>query len=268
MADYVLTPPPVPAVPVAGGGLFPVRRVYCVGRNYAEHAKEMGFTGREDPFFFCKPADALVPVADGETGTIPYPPRTSNLHYEMELVVAIGKGGRDIPVEQADDHVWGYALGLDMTRRDLQGEAKKLGRPWEVGKGFDKSAPIGPIHRRSATGVLEKGAIWLDVNGQRKQSSDISQMIWNIPESIAYLSGLFELQPGDLIFTGTPEGVGPVVAGDLMVGGVDGPGPFLCPFAFRRRPRGGAPAVNIDFVSWSPAAHARLRRSDDPPNAV
>jgi len=224
MPDYVLPPQPVVALPVAGGGLFPVRRVYCVGRNYAEHAKEMGFTGREDPFFFCKPADAVVAVADGTTGSIPYPPRTSNLHYEMELVVAVGKGGRDIAVEQANDHVWGYALGLDMTRRDLQGEAKKQGRPWEVGKGFDQSAPIGPIHPRSATGVLEQGAIWLDVNGQRKQSSDISQMIWNIPESIAYLSGLFELQPGDLIFTGTPEGVGAVVAGDLMVGGVAGLG--------------------------------------------
>ena len=224
MPDYVLTPGSVAAVPVAGGGLFPVRRVYCVGRNYAEHAKEMGFTGREDPFFFCKPADAVTPVADGETGAMPYPPATSNLHYEMELVVALGKGGRDIPVDRANDCIWGYALGLDMTRRDLQGEAKKQGRPWEVGKAFDHSAPIGPIHTRSATGILDTGAIWLDVNGQRKQSSDISQMIWNIPETIAYLSGLFELQPGDLIFTGTPEGVGAVVRNDLMVGGVDGLG--------------------------------------------
>ena len=223
--DYVFPPSPPVALPVAGShARLPVRRVYCVGRNYAEHAKEMGFTGREDPFFFSKPADALVPVADGQTGTIPYPSRTANLHYEMELVVVLGKGGKDLSVEQASECIWGYALGLDMTRRDLQGEAKKQGRPWEVGKAFDQSAPIGPIHPRSATGLLERGAIWLDVNGQRKQASDISQMIWNIPESIAYLSGLFELRAGDLIFTGTPEGVGAVVSGDEMVGGVDGLG--------------------------------------------
>ncbi len=220
--DYVLPPLPVTAVPVAGtAALFPVRRVYCVGRNYAEHAKEMGFTGREDPFFFCKPADGIIAVADGETGKMPYPSKTANLHYEMELVVAIGKAGKDIPVEQANDHIWGYALGLDMTRRDLQGEAKKQGRPWEVGKAFDKSAPLGPIHPRGVTGVIDTGAIWLDLNGARKQSSDLSQMIWNVPESIAYLSGLFELQPGDLIYTGTPEGVGAVVKGDKLVGGIE-----------------------------------------------
>jgi len=225
MVDYVVTPPAVVAIPVAHGlGQFPVRRVYCVGRNYAEHAKEMGFTGREDPFFFCKPADAVMHVADGVTGSMPYPPGTSNLHYEMELVVALGQGGRDIPPARANECVWGYALGLDMTRRDLQGEAKKQGRPWETGKAFDHSGPIGPIHPRSRTGTLDKGAIWLDVNGQRKQASDISQMIWNIPDTIAYLSGLFELRPGDLIFTGTPEGVGAVQRGDLMVGGVDGLG--------------------------------------------
>jgi fumarylpyruvate hydrolase len=223
--DYVLPPSPPVAVPVAGSAaLFPVRRVYCVGRNYAEHAKEMGFTGREDPFFFSNPADAIIAVADGETGKMPYPSKTSNLHYEMELVVAIGKAGKDIPVEKANDHIWGYALGLDMTRRDLQGEAKKLGRPWEVGKAFDQSAPLGPIHPRSATGLIEKGEIWLDVNGTRKQNSNLTELIWNIPESIAYLSGLFELQPGDLIFTGTPEGVGAVVKNDLMVGGVAGLG--------------------------------------------
>jgi len=225
MVDYVVTPPAVVAIPVADGkGQFPVRRVYCVGRNYAEHAKEMGFTGREDPFFFCKPANALMPVADGQTGAMPYPPRTSNLHHEMELVVALGKGGRDIPAERATECVWGYALGLDMTRRDLQGEAKKQGRPWETGKAFDFSGPIGPIHPRSKTGTLEQGRIWLDVNGKRRQESDISQMIWNIPDTIAYLSGLFELQPGDLIFTGTPEGVAAVERNDLMVGGVDGLG--------------------------------------------
>jgi len=223
--DYVFPPSPPVGLPVAGSSaLFPARRVYCVGRNYAEHAKEMGFTGREDPFFFCKPADAIVPVADGQTGSIPYPSRTSNLHYEMELVVVLAKGGKDIPVEQANDCIWGYALGLDMTRRDLQGEAKKQGRPWEVGKAFDFSAPLGPIHPRSATGTLERGAIWLEVNGQRKQSSDISQMIWNIPESISYLSSLFELKAGDLIFTGTPEGVGAVVQGDVMTGGIEGLG--------------------------------------------
>jgi fumarylpyruvate hydrolase len=223
--DYVLPPQPAVAVPVAGSAaLFPVRRVYCVGRNYAEHAKEMGFTGREDPFFFCKPADAVISVRDGETGKMPYPSKTSNLHYEMELVVAIGKAGKDIPVEKANEHIYGYALGLDMTRRDLQGEAKKQGRPWEVGKAFDQSAPLGPIHPVSKTGIMEKADIWLDVNGTRKQGSNISELIWNIPESIAYLSGLFELQPGDLIFTGTPEGVGPVVKNDLMVGGVAGLG--------------------------------------------
>jgi len=220
--NYVLPPAPVTAVPVAGGDAqFPVRRVYCVGRNYAEHAKEMGFTGREDPFFFCKPADAIVTVAPGETGKMPYPAKTANLHYEMELVVAIGKGGKDIPVDQANAHIWGYALGLDMTRRDLQGEAKKLGRPWEVGKAFDHSAPLGPIHPLASVGILEEGRIWLDVNGVRKQDSNLRELIWNIPESISYLSGLFELQPGDLIFTGTPEGVGAVVRNDVLVGGVD-----------------------------------------------
>ncbi|OZI50128.1 fumarylacetoacetate hydrolase family protein [Bordetella genomosp. 5] len=223
--EYVIQPAPVASVPVAGSNAsFPVRRVYCVGRNYAEHAKEMGFTGREDPFFFCKPADALLTVADGETGEMPYPSKTSNLHYEMELVVVLGKGGKDIPVDQANDCIWGYALGLDMTRRDLQGEAKKQGRPWEVGKAFDHSAPIGPVHPRSVTGTIDTGAIWLDVNGTRKQSSDLAQMIWNIPESISYLSGLFELQPGDIIFTGTPEGVGAVVKGDVITGGVEGLG--------------------------------------------
>jgi fumarylpyruvate hydrolase len=223
--DFVVAPAPLVALPIAGvDALFPVRRVFCVGRNYAEHAKEMGFTGREDPFFFSKPADALVPVADGETGIIPYPTKTASLHYEMELVVALGAGGTDLTVEQAAESIWGYALGLDMTRRDLQSEAKKLGRPWEVGKAFDHSGPIGPIHPRDAAHPLDRGAIWLDVNGTRKQSSDIDQMIWAASESIAFLSGLFELKAGDLLFTGTPAGVGPVVSGDLMVGGVDGLG--------------------------------------------
>lgn len=225
MATTIIPALPVAALQVAGSdAVFPVRRVYCVGRNYAEHAKEMGFTGREDPFFFCKPADALLNVADGQTGSMPYPPKTSNLHYEIELVVALDKGGRDLTVEQAAACVWGYAIGLDMTRRDLQGEAKKLGRPWEVGKGFDQSAPIGPLHPREKVGTLDAGAISLSVNGTVKQSSDLSQMIWNIAESISYLSGLFELKAGDIIFTGTPEGVGPVVAGDTMVGAVAGLG--------------------------------------------
>ncbi|RTZ41126.1 FAA hydrolase family protein [Candidimonas sp. SYP-B2681] len=216
---------PVAAIPVAGSdAVFPVRRVYCVGRNYAEHAKEMGFTGREEPFFFCKPADALLTVADGQVGTMSYPPKTANLHYEIELVVALDKGGRDLTTEQAVDCIWGYGIGLDMTRRDLQGEAKKQGRPWEVGKAFDQSAPIGPLHPREQVGTLNSGAISLSVNGAAKQSSDLSQMIWNIAESIAYLSGLFELKAGDIIFTGTPEGVGPVVAGDTMVGAIEGLG--------------------------------------------
>lgn len=216
---------PVAAIPVIGSdAVFPVRRVYCVGRNYAEHAKEMGFTGREDPFFFNKPSDALLNVADGQTGEMPYPPKTGNLHYEIELVVALNKGGRDLTAEQAAECVWGYAIGLDMTRRDLQGEAKKQGRPWEVGKAFDQSAPIGPLHPREQVGTLGSGAISLSVNGDVKQSSDLSQMIWNVAESIAYLSGLFELKAGDIIFTGTPEGVGPVVAGDTLVGAVAGLG--------------------------------------------
>ena len=223
--DYVFTPPAQVSVPVVGSAQrFPLRRIYCVGRNYAEHAKEMGFTGREDPFFFSKPADAVVAVNTGETGQIAYPPKTSNLHYEMELVAVLGKGGKDIPVEQANDYVWGYALGLDMTRRDLQNESKKQGRPWETGKAFEQSAPMGPIHPRSQVGTLASGAIWLDVDGQRKQSSDLAQMIWSIPESIAYLSSLFTLQAGDAIFTGTPEGVGAVVSGNVLTGGVDGLG--------------------------------------------
>lgn len=219
MSDYVFAAPPVVAIPVVGQNQkFPVRRVFCVGRNYAEHAKEMGFTGREDPFFFCKPADALVVIPDGSEGKMHYPSKTSNLHYEMELVVALGSGGKDITVEQAESHIFGYALGLDMTRRDLQGEAKKQGRPWEVGKAFDEAGPIGPIHPVQKTGILNAGQISLEVNGVVKQDSNLDQLIWNIPESISYLSGLFELKAGDLIFTGTPEGVGAVIAGDKMVG--------------------------------------------------
>jgi len=222
---HVVATPPLVEIPVSGSSqTFPVRRVYCVGRNYVEHAKEMGFTGREPPFFFMKPADAILVVPEGATGELPYPSRTSDLHHEIELVAAIGKGGRNIAAADAHAHVYGYAIGLDMTRRDLQGEAKKLGRPWEVGKAFDHSGPIGPIHPASATGHYTKGAISLDVNGASRQKSDISLLIWNLAETIEHLSSLFELQPGDLIYTGTPEGVAAVKQGDLLVGRIDGLG--------------------------------------------
>jgi fumarylpyruvate hydrolase len=212
------------SIPVAGGGAWPVRRIYCVGRNYEEHAKEMGFTGREPPFFFMKPADAILHVPEGRTGEMPYPPGTSNLHFEMELVVAIGTGGAHIKAADAFKHVWGYAVGLDMTRRDLQGEAKKQGRPWEIGKGFDASAPIGSIVPAARAGNPSQALIELKVNGAVKQSSNTSKLIWNIAETIEHLSAFWRLEPGDLIFTGTPEGVGAVVKGDLMEGQVAGVG--------------------------------------------
>ena len=230
--DYVIAPAPVVAVPIAENAdaastreYFPVRRIYCVGRNYAAHAREMGHDpDREPPFFFSKPADALVYVGPGATGEFPYPSRTHDVHHEMELVVAIGRAGRDIAVDRALEYVYGYALGLDMTRRDLQAEAKKMGRPWDVAKGFDHSAPLGPIHPVSRVGHIERGAIWLKVNGVERQRSDISQLTWSTAETIAHLSTLFALQPGDLIFTGTPEGVAAVARGDVMTGGVDGLG--------------------------------------------
>ena len=219
MSDYVIAPPPVAAVPVSGGGLFPVRRIFCVGRNYAEHAREMGGDPtREAPFFFTKPADALV---TGGADT-PYPSATSDLHFELELVVAIGTGGVDIAEADALGHVWGHAVGLDMTRRDLQAGAKKAGRPWDMAKGFDLSAPIGDLVPVATSGAMASGALELTVNGARRQSSDVSRMIWSVPETIAYLSGLVRLAPGDLIFTGTPEGVGAVVRGDVLEGRVDG----------------------------------------------
>jgi fumarylpyruvate hydrolase len=221
---FVITPPAQPAVPVAGGGLFPVHRIYCVGRNYAEHAQEMGFSGREPPFFFLKPADAVLPVADAATGEMAYPPLTANLHHEIELVVAIGVGGRDIPASDALRHIWGYAVGLDMTRRDLQNEMKKQGRPWSIGKAFDASAPIGPLHAIAQTGELTQGAITLSVNGTLRQRGDLRELIWNVAETIETLSKAWTLQPGDLIFTGTPAGVGAVVAGDLIEGQIDGLG--------------------------------------------
>ncbi|MGE8059431.1 fumarylacetoacetate hydrolase family protein [Pseudomonas sp. NPDC089547] len=223
---YLFEPAATTSLPIAGSDQrFPVRRVYCVGRNYAAHAREMGFDpDREPPFFFCKPADAVVPVAEGQTLELAYPAETSNYHYEIELVAAIGKGGRNIPLEQASDHVWGYAVGLDMTRRDLQMKMREMGRPWEIGKAFDASAPIAPLYPASEVGHPAQARIWLQVEGADRQRSDIDKLIWSVPETIAYLSRFFELQPGDLIMTGTPEGVGPVVAGELMVGGVDGLG--------------------------------------------
>jgi fumarylpyruvate hydrolase len=221
----VVVPAPQPVlVPVAGGGSWPVRRIYCVGRNYEEHAKEMGFTGREPPFFFMKPADAIVYVPEGSVGEIPYPTLTGNLHYEIELVVAIGTGGAGIRAADAMKHVWGYAVGLDMTRRDLQNDMKKQGRPWEIGKAYDASAPIGPIVPAARAGNASDAAIALTVNGQTKQSSTTAKLIWNIAETIEHLSAAWRLEPGDLIFTGTPEGVGAVKSGDLMEGSVAGVG--------------------------------------------
>ena len=219
---------PAVAVPVAGTDqAFPVHRIYCVGRNYAAHAREMGFDpNREPPFFFCKPADAIVYVAPGTTGSFPYPSETKNCHYEMELVAAIGTGGSDIPVARALEHVYGYALGLDMTRRDLQIRMRDMGRPWDIGKAFDHAAPIGPIHRASEVGHLAKGAIWLKLNGESRQNADLSDLIWSVAETVAYLSKFFALVPGDLIYTGTPEGVGAVVKGDRIKGGIAGLGEF------------------------------------------
>ena len=221
---FVITPPAQPAVPVIGGGLFPVHRIYCVGRNYAEHAQEMGFTGREPPFFFLKPADAVLPVADGAIGEMAYPSLTGNLHHEIELVVAIGVGGRDIPAADVLRHIWGYAVGLDMTRRDLQNDMKKQGRPWCIGKAFEASAPIGPLHAIAQTGELTRGAITLSVNGTLRQQGDLRELIWNVAETIETLSKAWTLQPGDLIFTGTPAGVAAVVAGDLIEGVIEGLG--------------------------------------------
>jgi fumarylpyruvate hydrolase len=223
--SYAFEPTPVVSVPVVGKAeRFPVHRIYCVGRNYEEHAKEMGFTGREPPFFFMKPADAVLVVNAGETGDMPYPSLTNNLHHEIELVVAIGKGGKNIQAANAMDHVYGYAVGLDMTRRDLQNEMKKQGRPWCIGKGFEHSAPIGPITPTALAGDVANAEIYVQVNGQDRQRSSTSQLIWNIAETIEHVSSAWELQAGDLIYTGTPEGVAAVVAGDIMVGSVAGLG--------------------------------------------
>ncbi|MDF2620335.1 MAG: fumarylacetoacetate hydrolase [Xanthobacteraceae bacterium] len=216
---YVITPPGIATLPVEGSDkLFPIHRIYCVGRNYAEHAIEMGHDpNKEPPFFFQKNPDNVI-----TNGTFPYPDKSSDVHYEVEMLVALGKGGRNIPVEQALDHVWGYGIGLDMTRRDLQGEAKKLGRPWEVGKAFEDSAPCSALVPASKIGHPNQGKVWLKVNGALRQQGDLNQMIWKVPEMIAYLSGLFELQPGDVIMSGTPAGVGAIVRGDHMEGAVEG----------------------------------------------
>ncbi|MDO9438063.1 fumarylacetoacetate hydrolase family protein [Hydrogenophaga sp.] len=221
--SYLFSPTPVTGVPIVGQSeLFPVHRVYCVGRNYEDHAKEMGFTGREPPFFFLKPADTVLVVPEGDTGRMPYPSLTKNLHHEIELVVAIGKGGTNIKAADAMSHVFGYAVGLDMTRRDLQNDMKKQGRPWCIGKGFELSAPIGPITPAASAGDIVNAEISVTVNGGDRQRSHIHKLIWNMAETIEHLSAAWALQPGDLIYTGTPEGVAAVVTGDTMVGTITG----------------------------------------------
>ena len=214
----------VTTIPIVGEtDVFPVRRIYCIGRNYAAHSREMGSDPtREPPFFFQKPTDAIQWVPAGTVPDHPYPSLTKNYHYEAELVAALGKGGRNIPIDKALDHVWGYTLGLDMTRRDLQRAMGDEKKPWEIGKSFDRSAPIGAIHKVAQTGHFTKGAIWLKVNGQPKQSADLSQMIWSVAEQISKLSEAFELFPGDIIYSGTPENVGPVVRGDVIEMHIDG----------------------------------------------
>ncbi len=222
MTGFVIPAPAQAQLPVQGGGTFPVRRVYCIGRNYAAHAVEMGHDpDREPPFFFQKNPDSL-----DASGQFPYPAKTSDVHHEAELLVALKSGGTDIAIEDALDHVWGYAPCLDMTRRDLQGDAKKMGRPWEIGKSFERSAPVGPLHQVSEVGHPETGEITLTVNGELRQSGDLGQMIWKVPEMIAYLSEYFELAAGDVILSGTPAGVGPIVRGDVMVVSIAGLNPL------------------------------------------
>ena len=222
MTDYVLTPTQTPSLAVQGSDArFPLRRVFCVGRNYSEHAREMGHDpDREPPFFFMKPADAVVPAE----GVVAYPPLTADLHHEVELVVAIGKGGVDISPDKALSHVWGYGVGIDLTRRDLQAQAKKLSRPWEWAKAFDQSAPSTALQPVSATGHPARGTIWLKVNGEQRQIGDLSDQIWTVSEVISHASRSVALQPGDLIFTGTPAGVGALQPGDTVSAGIDGIG--------------------------------------------
>ena len=220
MSNFAIPTWDTPSLPVAGTDAeFPVRRIYCVGRNYAAHAREMGHDpDREPPFFFAKPSDALVPNG----GDVPYPVATKNLHPEIEMVVALKSGGKDIPVEKANDCIYGYGVGLDLTRRDMQGFAKDMGRPWDLSKGFDQSAPTTRLHPVSEVGLIESGTISLTVNGEMRQKGDLADMIWNVPETIAYLSSLIELKSGDLIFTGTPDGVAAIERGDVLIGHVDG----------------------------------------------
>ena len=222
--EYAIPPWELPSVPVAGTNQrFPVRHIFCVGRNYAEHAKEMGGDAtREPPFFFTKAADAILPVVPPAVGRIAYPMATKNFHHELELVVAIGKRGVNVAAADALALVFGYAGGLDMTRRDLQHEMREKKRPWDIGKSFAQAAPIAPLHPVTATGVLAKGEVTLLVNGERRQHGDLADMIWDVPHMIEFLSRLYRLEPGDLIFTGTPSGVGPVVAGDRLDGRIAG----------------------------------------------
>jgi fumarylpyruvate hydrolase len=226
--QYAITAWDLPAVPVAGTGLlFPVRHIYCVGRNYAEHAKEMGGDAtKEPPFFFTKPADAVVPVVPPAVGHVAYPMATRNFHHELELVVAIGASGANVTAAQAQALVFGYAVGLDMTRRDLQNDMREKKRPWDIGKSFAQAAPIAPIHRATETGPLARGEITLTVNGERRQHGDLSDMVWDVPHMLEFLSRLYRLEPGDLVFTGTPAGVGPVVAGDRLDGRIAGLSPL------------------------------------------
>ena len=229
--QYAIPAWDLPSVPVVGGEQrFPVRHIYCVGRNYAEHAKEMGGDAtKEPPFFFTKPADSIVPVVPPAIGTVPYPMATKNFHHELELVVAIGKSGANIAAEEAQALIFGYAVGLDMTRRDLQADMREKKRPWDIGKSFANAAPIAPIHPVAMTGVLSRGEITLEVNGQRRQHGDLADMVWDVPGVLAFLSQLYRLEPGDLVFTGTPAGVGAVVVGDRLEGRIAG----LTPLAIR-----------------------------------
>lgn len=220
MTSLVIPAPPTVSIPVSTGGAFPVRRVYCIGRNYAAHAIEMGHDpDREAPFFFQKNPDNL-----DASGDFPYPPHSNDVHHEIELIVALKSGGKNIAVADALDHVWGYGVCLDMTRRDLQGEAKKAGRPWEIGKAFERSGPVGPLRPVSEVGHPVNGRVELKINGAVKQEGDLNQMIWKVPEMISYLSEYFELQPGDVIMSGTPSGVGPVLRGDTMEAMIEGLG--------------------------------------------